>query len=284
MKHEMLQMLVSGTENLKKEKLLIDLIIKFIKKTIGTQKRGKKRIGLYKVICGILYYLKTGCQWRCLPQVFGKWRTVYGWYAKLCEHECFKKLWIELIKYADSKRLLSLKDILCDGSLVLTTSSISIKKKNPRVKNKNCINRLILTDKNGLPIALLLAPGTAHDTNFLIPLVDQAQEQIKLPKNFCAHADKGFDSVRNRWQISLRGGKSEIPVRNHGFTIAYPKIRDSIRPIVEHAFAWINSFKALKTISTKRLENLYENTFLIFSTIIARFLKLKDIKTMIRTT
>ena len=32
------------------------------------------------VINGILYLNKTGCQWRMLPQGFGKWKTVYGYF------------------------------------------------------------------------------------------------------------------------------------------------------------------------------------------------------------
>jgi Putative transposase of IS4/5 family (DUF4096) len=166
MKQKMLQMLVPVLGNLKKLKLFLDLLLKFIKKIIGPQKRGKKRSMLFKVICGILYYLKTGCQWRLLPFSFGKWRTIYGWYAKFCKLQIFKNLWQKIVQFTDSQKLFNLKDILGDGSLVLTTSNIKIKEKNPRVKNKNCINRLALTDKKGLPIALLIAPGTAHDTRF----------------------------------------------------------------------------------------------------------------------
>lgn len=264
-------------------KLFVIFIEKFIKKNIGKQKQGKRRSNLRKAICGILYYLKSGCQWRLLPTIFGKWRTIYGWYRKFTKLEIFKKVWQKIVKYAGENDMFNVKDILGDGSLILTLSSISTKSKNPRMKNKNCINRLILTDKNGLPLSLLIARGTDNDTNFLIPLIDQAKEIIELPKNFLVHADKGFDSVHNRWQISKRGGRSEIPVRNMGFVTEYPKTKDRKRPMVEHTFAWINAFKALKTITTKLLENLYENTFLVFSVITSRILKYKNFKTLIRS-
>jgi len=32
--------------------------------------------------CGILYLLKSGCQWRMLPNDFPKWRTVYAYFEK----------------------------------------------------------------------------------------------------------------------------------------------------------------------------------------------------------
>ena len=47
----------------------------------GARKKTKPRkIDLYDVFCGILYTLRTGCQWRALPSDFPKWRTVYSYY------------------------------------------------------------------------------------------------------------------------------------------------------------------------------------------------------------
>lgn len=47
----------------------------------GVRKRTKPRtVDLYEVFCGILYLLKSGCQWRMLPSDFPKWRTVYAYF------------------------------------------------------------------------------------------------------------------------------------------------------------------------------------------------------------
>lgn len=281
MKQEMLQMLYSVYKNIKKLEAFVKLIVNFIKKKIGKQKKGKRRSNLINIVCGILYYIKAGCQWRLLPTIFGKWRTVYGWYLRITKLELFQDLWKTLLQYAQTRNVLKLSNLLGDGSLVLTTSSIDHKRKNPRMKNKNCINRLILTDKKGLPIALLISKGTANDTKFLTPLLDQAKANVNLPCKFTVHADKGFDSLSNRLDVSYRGGFAEIPVRNQGFIVELPISRDRKRPIVEHTFAWINAFRALKTIATKKIENLYENTFFVFSVITSRFLSVKNINNLI---
>lgn len=39
-----------------------------------------RRIDLYEVFCGVLYTLKSGCQWRMLPSDFPKWRTVHEYF------------------------------------------------------------------------------------------------------------------------------------------------------------------------------------------------------------
>jgi len=52
----------------------------------GVRRRTKPRtVDLYEVFCGVLYLLKSGCQWRLLPGEFPKWRTVHSYFAKWSE-------------------------------------------------------------------------------------------------------------------------------------------------------------------------------------------------------
>ena len=47
------------------------------------KKRTKPReVDLYEVFCGVLYVLKSECQWRMLPSDFPKWRTVYEYHSQ----------------------------------------------------------------------------------------------------------------------------------------------------------------------------------------------------------
>jgi putative transposase len=41
---------------------------------------GRPPCELRRVLNGILYLLKTGCQWRMLPWEFGKWNTLYAYF------------------------------------------------------------------------------------------------------------------------------------------------------------------------------------------------------------
>jgi transposase len=52
----------------------------------SARKRTKPRtVDLYEVWCGVLYLLRTGCQWRALPKDFPKWRTVHSYFAQWSE-------------------------------------------------------------------------------------------------------------------------------------------------------------------------------------------------------
>ena len=41
-------------------------------------RRGRKPIDRRRIINAILYWVRTGCQWRYLPRSFPNWSTVYG--------------------------------------------------------------------------------------------------------------------------------------------------------------------------------------------------------------
>ncbi len=36
-----------------------------------------RKVELYEIFCALLYVLKSGCQWRMLPEGFPKWQLVY---------------------------------------------------------------------------------------------------------------------------------------------------------------------------------------------------------------
>ena len=48
----------------------------------SARKQTKPRtIDLYDAFCGVLYVLRSGCQWRMFPSDFPKWRSVYSYFA-----------------------------------------------------------------------------------------------------------------------------------------------------------------------------------------------------------
>ena len=52
----------------------------------SARRRTKPRtVDLYDVFCGVLYLLKSGCQWRMLPADFPDWRTCYQYFRQWSE-------------------------------------------------------------------------------------------------------------------------------------------------------------------------------------------------------
>ena len=51
------------------------------------KKTKPRELDLYDVFCGLLYLLKSGCQWRMIPSDFPKWRTVHAYFQIWSEVE-----------------------------------------------------------------------------------------------------------------------------------------------------------------------------------------------------
>ena len=50
------------------------------------------------LVNGILYVVKTGCQWRMLPKDFPPWKTVYGYFRRLSLLGVWEQVLKELVK------------------------------------------------------------------------------------------------------------------------------------------------------------------------------------------
>ena len=50
------------------------------------------------LVNGILYVVKTGCQWRMLPKDFPPWKTVYGYFRRQCQLGVWEKVLGDLVK------------------------------------------------------------------------------------------------------------------------------------------------------------------------------------------
>ncbi len=55
---------------------------------------------LRSVLSGVLYVLRTGCQWRLLPAEFAPWQTVYGYFRAWTKADKWQKALTELRKQA----------------------------------------------------------------------------------------------------------------------------------------------------------------------------------------
>lgn len=65
---------------------------------------GRPPYDLRRVLNGILYLLKTGCQWRMLPQEFGKWGTIYAYFTRWRRDGVWAHL-MEALRQRERRRL-----------------------------------------------------------------------------------------------------------------------------------------------------------------------------------
>lgn len=64
---------------------------------------GRPPCDLRRVLNGILYLLKTGCQWRMLPRGFGKWNTIYSYFTRWRQAGVWVQL-MEALRHLERRR------------------------------------------------------------------------------------------------------------------------------------------------------------------------------------
>ncbi|MGC2383050.1 MAG: IS5 family transposase [Nitrososphaeraceae archaeon] len=62
---------------------------------------GRPAVPFRKVLDGILYVLRTGCQWKMLPKEFGSGSTCHRRFQRWSTSKVFQRLWIRLLKVYD---------------------------------------------------------------------------------------------------------------------------------------------------------------------------------------
>jgi putative transposase len=59
---------------------------------------GRKRADWRRVLDGVLYRLRSGCQWNKLPKEFGDDSTVHRWFQRWCKSGVFRRIWALLVE------------------------------------------------------------------------------------------------------------------------------------------------------------------------------------------
>ncbi len=79
----------------------IDLLLPSYKRSC---KGGRPRLPVRKVVCGILYVLRTGCQWKAMPSQFGSGSAIHAYFQEWVVLGVFEKLWqVARAEYDDLK-------------------------------------------------------------------------------------------------------------------------------------------------------------------------------------
>ncbi len=62
---------------------------------------GRDRIDWRAALNGIIFRLRSGCQWNKLPKHFGDDSSVHRWFQRWCRNGVFAKVWAVLVEHCD---------------------------------------------------------------------------------------------------------------------------------------------------------------------------------------
>jgi putative transposase len=62
---------------------------------------GRPRIDWRRAIDGIIFRLRSGCQWNQLPEKYGDDSSVHRWFQRWCRNGVLEKIWAVLVEECD---------------------------------------------------------------------------------------------------------------------------------------------------------------------------------------
>ncbi|KTD64500.1 IS5 family transposase [Legionella spiritensis] len=218
----------------------------FLRGIKGLHTQEEKR--LRRFIEGIWYILRTGCQWRLLPDYYGHWRQVHRRYKAWSDRGIWSELMCSVSDIDDQA-------VMIDATIVRAHACASGYSKQGneaqalgRSKGGFTTKIHAVVDGLGNPIRFTLTGGHRND-------ITQAAELLKEQRNTLVLADKGYDSQPFISSLKSHNCCPVIPSRKH---VKCPrKIDNEVykeRFLIETFFSKIKHFRRVfsrfdKTIS-----------------------------------
>ena len=270
-----------------------DTISQYILPNLSIGLRGKEceMELLAEIVSAILYRLKTGCQWRQLPtkQFFSNksltWQGVYYHFNEWVKDGSWTKVWINIL--SSNRQYLDLSCIQLDGSHTPAKGGGEAVGYQGRKASKTS-NSLFLADNQGQMLASTSPQEGQHNDLYHIKELFEELCQMLVTaginiKGLFLNADAGFDSQELRQvctdkeieaniDINSRNNKTENQSDDYQY---FDEELYKCRTIIEHANAWLDSFKALLVRFETKAINWVALTLLAFFVRLLRKIKTK---------
>lgn len=213
------------------------------RKLPGRRRLGRPRtVDLRKVVEAILFVLSTGCQWRALPREFPPYSTVQGYFYAWRDTRRWHRIVKALVRQARRKlgRKPTPTAAVIDSQSASTTQAGGPRGFDPG-KRVHGRKRHIVTDTNGLLLAVHVHPANVQDVHGAVPLLEHVRERFpKLQHVFADRVYRGKQLVGalshcGPWTIEI----VQRPPGVKGFQLL-PR-----RWVVERTFAWFGRCRRL---------------------------------------
>ena len=211
--------------------------------TLMRQDAPQREHDLREVLNALRWLVKTGCQWRYMPNHFPPWPAVYQQARRWLAAGCFEAMahdLRELLRLAEGRNATPSAAIL-DGRTVQSTPESGARAGYDGHKRKKGSKVHIAVDTLGHLLALVVTPADAQEREQVAELAAAVQEATGQSVSL-AYVDQGYTGDQPQADAAAHGIALEV-VRHReakkGFVLL-PR-----RWVVERSLAWFARFRRL---------------------------------------
>lgn len=226
------------------------------RKNVGGRPPADPRI----VMAGILYVLRTGCQWNAVPEEFGSGRTIHRYFQNWTKAKVFKKMWKAGLEQYDELIGLQWKWQAADGAMTKAPLGGEQTGPNPTDRAKRGTKRSLLVEARGVPLSIEVGPAQRHDAKMLAATLDGVVvERPEASEEDEQHLtlDKGYAGEPAQEIGQQRGYQVHVPDKVNAKKKRKRKggRRKARRWVVEVTHSWLNRFRRLLVRWEKKKAN-----------------------------
>lgn len=173
---------------------------------------GRKPAEARRVVNGILFVLRTGVPWRALPATsdFPSGHTCRRRLLRWHRAGIWQRLFETLLNELQRSHQLDWYRALVDSASLRAPRGGAKTGPNPTDRRKRGSKHHLLTDAQGIPLAVILTKANRHDVTQLLPLLDKVPK-VKGKRGAPRHrpervqGDRAYDSEPLRRALKKRG-------------------------------------------------------------------------------
>jgi putative transposase len=212
------------------------------------------------VLSGILYVLRTGCQWNALPaERYVSGKTAHRYFQRWTRAGVFRRMRPAGLTEYDEVKGIAWKWQAADGTMTKAPLGGQTTGPNPTDRGKSGTKRSLLVDERGVPLAIEASGANTPDSKLLAPMlagvpIEKPDSQTTL-QHLCL--DKGYSGEPSRIVAEAAGYVVHVPDKANAKEKRkrQPGRRKPRRWIVEVAHSWINRFQRLLVRWEKKASN-----------------------------